>query len=164
MSHHGCDSSGVNRPVPVRWDAPPALVDPRPRPRARCRRRRRRDQQPAEGVPSAASVLVSPAGTDANASGGRTKGDINLDTEAQLVKSTAVAVGAKQLLRSPAAPDELAKAVTVEVPANTTVLVIAYTGDSPQAAQASAHAFAEAYLRNREASARARLDREAAAL
>jgi capsular polysaccharide biosynthesis protein len=113
---------------------------------------------------SAASVLVSPAGTDANASGGRTKGDINLDTEAQLVKSTAVAVGAKQLLRSPATPDELAKAVTVEVPANTTVLVIAYTGDSPQAAQASAHAFAEAYLRNREASARARLDREAATL
>ena len=113
---------------------------------------------------SATSVLVSPAGTDTNASGGRTKGDINLDTEAQLVRSTAVANGAKQLLRSPAASDELAKAVTVEVPANTTVLVIAYTGDSPQAAQSSSHAFAEAYLRNRETSARARLDRDAAAL
>src|SRR3712207_7781370 len=54
---------------------------------------------------SSTSVLVSPAGTDTNASGGRTRGDINLDTEAQLVKSTAVANGAKQLLRSPVAPD-----------------------------------------------------------
>ncbi|GAA0795923.1 tyrosine-protein kinase domain-containing protein [Spirilliplanes yamanashiensis] len=113
---------------------------------------------------SAASVLVSPAGTDTNASGGRTKGDINLDTEAQLVRSTAVANGAKQLLRSPLTADELAKPVSVEVPANTTVLVIAYTGDSPQGAQAAAHAFAEAYLRNRESSARAILDRDAAAL
>ena len=113
---------------------------------------------------SATSVLVSPAGTDTNASGGRTKGDINLDTEAQLVKSTAVANGAKQLLRSPLAADELARGVTVEVPANTTVLVVAYTGDSPQGAQSASHAFAEAYLRNRETSARARLNRDAAAL
>jgi Mrp family chromosome partitioning ATPase len=107
---------------------------------------------------SATSVLVAPVGSDTNVSGGRTKGDINLDTEAQLVKSTGVANGARQLLRSPLAPDELAKGVSVEVPANTSVLVIAYSGDTPQAAQSSSHAFAEAYLRNREASARARLD------
>src|SRR4051794_12894573 len=139
MSHHGCDSSGVNRPVPVRWDAPPALVDPRPRPRARRRRRVVVTNSQPKVYRSAASVLVSPAGTDANASGGRTKGDINLDTEAQLVKSTAVAVGAKQLLRSPAAPAVLAKPVTVELPSNTTELVIAYTHDSAHPAQATAH-------------------------
>ena len=40
------------------------------------------------------SVLVQPAGSDTNVVGGRTRGDINLDTEAQLVRSTAVAAGA----------------------------------------------------------------------
>ena len=113
---------------------------------------------------SSASVLVQPLGQDTNVSGGRTKGDINLDTEAQLVKSTAVAVGAKQLLRSPITPDELASQISVEVPANTSVLVVAYETGTPQEAQAGAHAFAEAYLRNREGSARTRLNGQIAVL
>lgn len=107
---------------------------------------------------SSASVLVQAVEQDANQSGGRTKGAINLDTEAQLVKSGAVATKAATLLRSPVSPIELAKNVSVEVPANTTVLVITYEADSPEAAQRGSHAFAEAYLRNREESARAGLD------
>src|SRR6187401_2375897 len=50
---------------------------------------------------SSASVLVQPTGAqDTNVVGGRTKGDINLDTEAQIVRSTAVAANAAALLRS----------------------------------------------------------------
>jgi capsular polysaccharide biosynthesis protein/MinD-like ATPase involved in chromosome partitioning or flagellar assembly len=109
---------------------------------------------------SSTSVLVQPAGQDTNVVGGRTKGDINLDTEAQLVRSTAVAAGAAALLRSTTAPDDLARGVKVDVPANTSVLVVTYESNGPAAAQAGSHAFAEAYLRNREESARADLDRQ----
>jgi Mrp family chromosome partitioning ATPase/ElaB/YqjD/DUF883 family membrane-anchored ribosome-binding protein len=107
---------------------------------------------------SSASVLVQAVEQDTNQSGGRTKGAINLDTEAQLVKSGAVAAKAGTLLRSPVPPIELAKSVSVEVPANTTVLVITYEADTPDGAQRGSHAFAEAYLRNREETARAGLD------
>jgi len=109
---------------------------------------------------SSTSVLVQPVSGDTNASGGRTKGPINLDTEAQLVGSGAVAVKAAALLRSPISPIELAHDVAVEVPANTTVLVIRFQADKPEAAQAGSHAFAEAYLRNREETARAELDQK----
>src|SRR5918992_543127 len=68
---------------------------------------------------SATSVLVQPAGQDTNVVGGRTKGDINLDTEAQLVRSTAVAVGAAEWLRDSTPPDLLARDVRAEVPPNT---------------------------------------------
>jgi uncharacterized protein involved in exopolysaccharide biosynthesis/Mrp family chromosome partitioning ATPase len=107
---------------------------------------------------SSTSVLVQPVGQDTNASGGRTNGSINLDTEAQLVGSGAVAVNAAALLRTTTNPIELAKNVSVEVPANTTVLVISYQADNPKEAQEGSHAFAEAYLRNREATAQGGLD------
>ncbi|AGZ39330.1 Wzz/FepE/Etk N-terminal domain-containing protein [Actinoplanes friuliensis] len=106
------------------------------------------------------SVLVQAVSGDVNASGGRTKGTINLDTEAQLVGSGAVAVKAATLLRTDVSPIELAHDVSVEVPANTTVLVIRFEADSPKGAQAGSHAFAEAYLRNREETARAGLDQQ----
>jgi uncharacterized protein involved in exopolysaccharide biosynthesis/Mrp family chromosome partitioning ATPase len=109
---------------------------------------------------SSTSVLVQAVEQDTNQQGGRTKGSINLDTEAQLVGSGAVAVKAAALLRSPINPVELAHDVSVEVPANTTVLVIRFEADSPQAAQAGSHAFAEAYLRNREETARSGLNQQ----
>src|SRR5690349_955254 len=115
---------------------------------------------------SATSVLVQPTGggQDTNVVGGRTKGDINLDTEAQLVRSTAVAADAAALLRSSTPADVLAANVSVEVPANTSVLVITYAAGDPQSAQAASHAFAESYLRNREESARADLTGQIATL
>ncbi|WP_211589070.1 lipopolysaccharide biosynthesis protein, partial [Allorhizocola rhizosphaerae] len=103
---------------------------------------------------STASVLVYPAGQDANVTGGRTRGEINLDTEAQLVRSTAVVKGAGQLLNLQE-DDDLAGDVAVEVPANTSVLQIKFSATDPSAAQAGARAFAESYLRNREENARA---------
>ncbi|HET9516787.1 MAG TPA: Wzz/FepE/Etk N-terminal domain-containing protein, partial [Actinoplanes sp.] len=104
---------------------------------------------------SSTSVLVQPVDQDTNNQQGRTKGAINLDTEAKLVDSGAVAGRAAQLLRVNTPPAELARNVSVTVPANTTVLVVTFEAETPQAAQAGSHAFAEAYLRNREETARA---------
>jgi uncharacterized protein involved in exopolysaccharide biosynthesis/Mrp family chromosome partitioning ATPase len=109
---------------------------------------------------SSTSVLVQAVEQDTNQAGGRTKGSINLDTEAQLVGSGAVAAKAAALLRSPISPIDLAHQVSVEVPANTTVLVIRFEADSPEGARAGSHAFAEAYLRNREETARSGLDQQ----
>ncbi|WP_229715811.1 Wzz/FepE/Etk N-terminal domain-containing protein [Mangrovihabitans endophyticus] len=109
---------------------------------------------------SSTAVLVQPVDQDANATGGRTKATINLDTEAQLVGSGAVATRAQQLLRSPRSPIDLARDVSVEVPPNTTVLMVRFSADTPEGAQAGSHAFAEAYLRNREDTARSGLDEQ----
>ncbi|MEV0839652.1 Wzz/FepE/Etk N-terminal domain-containing protein [Actinocatenispora sera] len=102
------------------------------------------------------AVLVLPTGAqDANAAGGRTKESINLDTEAQLVRSTAVAARARTLLHVTTPPAQLAGAVDVSVPPNSTVLQIAYSATDPAAARAGSHAFATAYLANRADSAQA---------
>jgi Mrp family chromosome partitioning ATPase/capsular polysaccharide biosynthesis protein len=109
---------------------------------------------------SSTSVLVQAVDQDTNASGGRTKGAVNLDTEAQLVGSGAVAVKAAELLRTTRSPIDLAKDVSVEVPANTTVLVVNFKGGTPQEAQSGSHAFAEAYLRNRQETAQDGLNQQ----
>lgn len=101
-----------------------------------------------------ASVLVYPAGQDANVAGGRTRAEINLDTEAQLVRSTAVATSAAQALGRDDV-EQLAAGIYVEVPPNTSVLQIKFTDQSAHGAQAGARAFATAYLRNREDNAKA---------
>ncbi|BCJ44423.1 hypothetical protein GCM10010168_12370 [Actinoplanes ianthinogenes] len=113
---------------------------------------------------SSSAVLVQAVDQDVNAQGGRTKGAVNLDTEAQLVGSGAVAAKAAALLRTDVSPLELAHSVSVQVPANTTVLMITFQADTPMKAQAGSHAFAEAYLRNREETARSALDKQIASL
>ena len=95
---------------------------------------------------STASVLVSPVGTDTEVANGRTTAAVNLDTEAQLVRSSVVETKAQALLRTSLSPQDLGEAVKVTVPANTSVLNIAFTADNPEGAQQGAHAFAEAYL------------------
>ena len=114
---------------------------------------------------AATSVLVSPTGVPgANAAGGRTTGTINLDTEAQLVVSTDIAIAAQKLLKVNTPPDQLAANVTVTVPPNTTVLTVTYAAGSPKEAQSGSHAFAIAYLQNRQNSAQADLTGQISAL
>ena len=114
---------------------------------------------------SATSVLVTPTGVPgANAAGGRTSGTINLDTEAQLVLSTDIGLGAQRLLKVGTPPDQLTANVTVSVPANTTVLVITYSAGSPREAQSGSHAFAIAYLQSRQSTAQADLTTQISAL
>jgi Mrp family chromosome partitioning ATPase/capsular polysaccharide biosynthesis protein len=112
-----------------------------------------------------AGVLVLPTGVDnGSVAGGRTGGEINLDTEAQLLTSVDVATRAKALLKVPDEPRDLAANVSVAVPPNTSVLNISYSAPTPEDAQRSAQAFAQAYLDSRAAVATAKLKTEAEAL
>ena len=114
---------------------------------------------------STAGVLVLPTGVDSAAvTGGRTGGEINLDTEAQIVTSVDVATRAKALLQVTDDPRDLASGVAVAVPPNTSVLNVSYSAANPEDAQRSAQAFAQAYLDNRAAVATAKLKTQVAAL
>ncbi|MFL6128108.1 MAG: Wzz/FepE/Etk N-terminal domain-containing protein [Mycobacteriales bacterium] len=107
---------------------------------------------------STASVLVTSTGVGAeDVAGGRTSGEINLDTEAQLLTSTAVSTGAQKLLRSAEDPRDLADRVMASVPPNTSVLDISFSAPTPEDAQRGAQAFADAYLGARKASAAAKV-------
>jgi Mrp family chromosome partitioning ATPase/capsular polysaccharide biosynthesis protein len=102
---------------------------------------------------SAASVLVQPIGDV----------EVNLQTEAQLARSTETASDAQALLLRTLGPlsprgSTAGPPPAVEVLPNTSVLVIRYEAPTPEAARAGARAFAEAYLDNRTAGARATLD------
>ncbi|WP_089154913.1 Wzz/FepE/Etk N-terminal domain-containing protein [Micromonospora sp. NBS 11-29] len=110
---------------------------------------------------STTSLLVRPLGSG-NENNANAK--VNLDTEAQVIRSLVVAERAKTLMKSGAGADELVKAVTVSVPPNSQVLQVAYEADSPTQAQSGSHAFAQAYLDLRKATAQKTLDNETAAL
>ncbi|GAA4906479.1 subunit length determinant protein [Stackebrandtia albiflava] len=111
------------------------------------------------------SVLVQPTGAEEGSlAQGRTRGEINLDTEAQLVKSTEVAVlAATRLGEGAAEPAELSRQVRVTVPPNTSILDITFVASEPRAARAGAQAFATAYLEHRATSAYTRLSEQAGA-
>jgi capsular polysaccharide biosynthesis protein len=103
-----------------------------------------------------AAVNVTPTAADQNNSvqGSRTNGaTVNLDTEAQIVVSTAVATIAAHMLHSTATPSALAKHVSVTVPPNSSVLDIACSASSGAGAATCATDFARAYLQNRSATA-----------
>lgn len=108
---------------------------------------------------SQASVYVSQTGAEQveGGTGGkadaRTNGGINLDTEAQLVRSADVVSRAEALMRVRVPMEDILEDVKVTVPPNTTVLTISYEASSAHDAQAGAHAFAQAYLDSRKATA-----------
>nr|WP_246280449.1 polysaccharide biosynthesis tyrosine autokinase [Nocardioides daedukensis] len=97
------------------------------------------------------SVLAQPTGADTNSTNGRTSTEINLDTEAQLVRSSVVAQLAVEALGLDTSPRELVSDVSVGVPPNTSVLSITFTADSAEAARDGSAALAKAYLDNRRA-------------
>jgi len=93
----------------------------------------------------------------------RTTG-INLDTEAQIVKSQVVAAAAQKILKTSDPVGDLQSRVTVTVPPNTEVLTIAFQGATARAAQAGSQAFAQAYLDQRAAKATKDLSTQTTAL
>lgn len=97
---------------------------------------------------STASVVVTPTlpQQDVNNANGRTQDVINLDTEAQIVKSDAVAARVRRTLHAHATLAAIESRIAVLVPPNTTVLRISYTAGSPGHAKAGADAAANAYL------------------
>lgn len=99
-----------------------------------------------------AQVQVTPTGaeiTPQQNAGSRTQGAVNLDTEAQLVTSTQVAVRAANALKQPGQGPKLVKNVSVTVPANTSILEISYAAPTAAAAQQGAQVFAQGYLDER---------------
>lgn len=104
---------------------------------------------------STAAVVVTPTSVqqDVNNLNGRTQDVINLDTEAQIVKSDAVAARVRRALHTDASLRAIERRASVIVPANTTVLRISYTAGSPGQAAAGAQAFANAYLAARASTA-----------
>ncbi|MFD6951795.1 MULTISPECIES: Wzz/FepE/Etk N-terminal domain-containing protein [unclassified Nocardiopsis] len=105
---------------------------------------------------SVAAVQVQPSGM-AEFTGersGRLSGDVNLDTEAQVLVSDQVSsVVAEELSGEGPAPttEELREHVDVSVPPNSNVLEISYSAPSPEEARAGAQAYADAYLDMRRA-------------
>ncbi|MER5700360.1 lipopolysaccharide biosynthesis protein [Micromonospora sp. NPDC002296] len=108
---------------------------------------------------STTSLLVRQVGQDANPGA-----KVNLDTEAQVVRSLVVAERARALLKTTIPPEDLARSLSVTVPPNSQVLQIVYEAQSPEAAQAGSHSFAQAYLDLRLATATRSLENETTAL
>ncbi|HEU4421599.1 MAG TPA: Wzz/FepE/Etk N-terminal domain-containing protein [Pilimelia sp.] len=109
---------------------------------------------------STTSVLVRQISLDAAA----TPAKANLDTEAQVVRSLVVAERARKLMSSSTPADQLVRTVTVTVPPNSQVLLIAYEARTPQLAQSGSHAFAQAYLDLKLDDAKRRVETEVANL
>lgn len=115
---------------------------------------------------SQSSVLVLPSEFDTSVTGARTSGEVNLDTEAQLVSSTEIARMAAESMAEeghhlPESPQLLAERVYVQVPPNTSVLEISFQAEEPDLAHAGTVAFSQAYLDYRETSARNQILAEA---
>lgn len=98
-----------------------------------------------------ASVLVRPPATSVTDLQPRT---VNLQTEKELILSTAVATIAQRRIGAGAAPESLLRRVSVDVPADAQVLNIEYRAPGPEGARLGAQSFAEAYLEYREELAR----------
>jgi uncharacterized protein involved in exopolysaccharide biosynthesis/Mrp family chromosome partitioning ATPase len=109
-----------------------------------------------------AAVYVKPiAGSQGNpVAFSRTSGQggINLDTEAALVTSGAVATIAQHKLHTSVSPAELSKLVKITVPAGSEVLDIDCSDSTAAGAADCAQAFALAYLQNRSATATSALN------
>lgn len=108
---------------------------------------------------STTSLIVRQVGAEANPNA-----KVNLDTEAQVVRSLVVAERARAQMATGVPADELVKYVTVTVPPNSQVLVIAFEAGTPRDAQSGSHAFAQAYLDLRAATAARSLENEKTAL
>ncbi|QLD28073.1 lipopolysaccharide biosynthesis protein [Micromonospora carbonacea subsp. aurantiaca] len=108
---------------------------------------------------STTSLLVRQVGPDANPGA-----KVNLDTEAQVVRSLVVAERAQALLKTDIPAEDLVRSLSVTVPPNSQVLQIAFEAASPEAAQAGSHSFAQAYLDLRLATATRTLENETTAL
>jgi capsular polysaccharide biosynthesis protein len=97
-------------------------------------------------------IQVSPLTDNANAVGGRTGGPVNMDNEAQVVRSAAVAALVKKNLRSPLSITAIQQSIHVSVPPNTTFLQISCAAGSAIGAQKCATVVGSQYLNYRRVS------------
>jgi capsular polysaccharide biosynthesis protein len=107
------------------------------------------------------NVVATGADQNTNVSNSRTGGTVNLDTEAQLVTSGAVATIAGKMMHSSLTDYQLSKQISVTVPPNSTVLTISCKTSTAASAATCANDFANAYLQHRSASAKSALTAQA---
>ena len=93
-----------------------------------------------------ASVLIAPLVGNPYYPGGRGDELINMETEAQLVSSDAVAQDVADDLGGDLTTAEVLSGLKVSVPPNTQILTIDYTAGSEETAVERAQAFADSYL------------------
>lgn len=109
---------------------------------------------------STTTVLVGDTGiASADVANSRTSGELNLDTEAQLVQSGTVGERAAEIMDYDGSVYSLRGKVAVRVPPNSGVLLIDYHAGNAERAAEGSTAFAQAYLDNRRASAEEALHR-----
>src|SRR4051812_35954966 len=113
---------------------------------------------------STAAVLVRPITLDPFDSTQRPSQLVDLDTEAQLVKSSAVIDIAKQTDRKLPGDVATAQNVNVSVPPNSQVLDINYSSGSAAGAQSGANAIANGYLQYKSELAKQQIDDRVKAL
>ncbi|WP_101523796.1 hypothetical protein [Nocardioides houyundeii] len=100
-------------------------------------------------------VLISPLAGNPFSPDGAGSDLVNLETEAQLVRSDTVADDVITDLGLDLTPAELLDGITVEVPPNTQILRITAASESADDALARSQAVAESYLEFRQSRARA---------
>jgi uncharacterized protein involved in exopolysaccharide biosynthesis/MinD-like ATPase involved in chromosome partitioning or flagellar assembly len=113
---------------------------------------------------ASALVQVNALPNSVGPAGARTNSPVNMDNEAQLVQSVAVASLAGRDLHSPLSAKDLAKQISVTVPPNTTFLGINCAAPHRNAAALCANAFASAYLRYRNSLAVGQLNHDISTL
>lgn len=106
-------------------------------------------QTPTYSSSTLVLVLDPGVANTTTVTGARTTGSVNLDTESNLVTSTAVMTETRSLLRTKDPLTTIAARVSVSVPPNSGLLKITYQASTPKLAQAGAKAVATAYLKNR---------------
>jgi uncharacterized protein involved in exopolysaccharide biosynthesis len=113
---------------------------------------------------SASVYVTATSGTVNQVANGRTTGAVNLDTQAQVVQSTAVAQAAARLMHATDPVARLVSRVSVTVPANSQVLLISCEARAAVRAASCAQAFAQAYLTYTDASTTAAATSQLSAL
>ncbi|CAM3886331.1 hypothetical protein NOMA109596_15230 [Nocardioides marinus] len=108
-------------------------------------------QQAADRHRATSVLLVTPLPGNPFSPGGRGDELVNLETEAQLVRSDAVAELVARDLGLSAEPSELLEVVSVDVPANTQLLRITAEAGSDTDARRLAQGFADTFLAYRSA-------------
>ena len=95
---------------------------------------------------------------------GRLTGDVNLDSEAQIVASDRVTGTAAEELPGSATSEDVRENVDVTVPPNSNILKLHYSARTPELARAGAGSLADAYLEQREAQVHALIEGRSEAL
>lgn len=93
-----------------------------------------------------AVIMLAPSEGNAYSPGGRGDDLVNLETEAQVLQSDAVARAVLAALKESGTPADLLAAIKVDVPPNTQLLDITARGPDDATALARATAFAKVYL------------------